>query len=179
MALKRAVARRVVARFLATAVLVALLASPGPASSGWVGGIENHVLGLFAPSCASAGPPSYPSTVLGDTPLAYYRLDESSGSLTNDSSGNNQNLTYGAHAVLGQTGLIAGDSDTAAVAAGGAIGVVSTARGAGALSSAVASRRGRLGGSSRRTPGWRTDGRERKVWGRRRSRAGRRAGGCR
>ena len=37
---------------------------------------------------------SYPATVEGDSPLAYYRMNESSGTLARDSSGNGHNATY-------------------------------------------------------------------------------------
>jgi hypothetical protein len=108
-------------RWTAAVVALTLLAQPltaAPGGSWGIGGalgrLFDDVVGLFTSSSASAGPPTYPSVVGADNPLVYYRLDESSGSTAHDSSGNNQSLTYGTHAVLGQTGLIAGDSDTAA-----------------------------------------------------------------
>jgi hypothetical protein len=59
---------------------------------------------------------SYSSEVLVDTPLAYYRLGESSGTSMADSSGNARHGSYDATnpPVLGVAGLLLGDSDTAA-----------------------------------------------------------------
>ena len=59
-------------------------------------------------------PPSgYASTILGDAPTAYYRLDESGGTAI-DSSGNGLNATYGSSVTGGATGLLLGTTDTAA-----------------------------------------------------------------
>lgn len=55
----------------------------------------------------------YPSAVLADSPQAYYRMDESSGTTLHDSSGNSQNGTLNATFTLGQTGALANDVDTA------------------------------------------------------------------
>lgn len=55
---------------------------------------------------------SYASNVLADTPLRYYRLGESSGTLAADISGNGQNGTYSTPFTLAQTGLLTGDPAT-------------------------------------------------------------------
>ncbi|HEY4871714.1 MAG TPA: LamG-like jellyroll fold domain-containing protein [Candidatus Dormibacteraeota bacterium] len=56
---------------------------------------------------------SYSSTVLGDSPVAYWRLGEASGTTMADASGTGNAGTYHGGYTLGQTGIIAGDSDTA------------------------------------------------------------------
>lgn len=56
---------------------------------------------------------SYSTEVLADSPLAYWRLGDASGTTLTDSSGNGHNGTYSS-ITLGTTGLLAGDSDTAA-----------------------------------------------------------------
>ncbi len=63
---------------------------------------------------------SYPSEVLADSPLAYYRLGESSGTAMVDASGNGRDGTYTSTA-LGTAGALAGsgDSDTAITLTGG------------------------------------------------------------
>lgn len=53
----------------------------------------------------------YSSTVLADTPLRYYRLDDTSGTTVTDSSGNGQNGTITGGVTLSKTGLIANDPD--------------------------------------------------------------------
>ena len=61
----------------------------------------------------------YESAVMGDTPSAYYRLGESSGTTATDTSGNGNNGTYSAIGVtLGTTGAITNDTDTAATFGG-------------------------------------------------------------
>jgi hypothetical protein len=52
--------------------------------------------------------------VLADQPLAYWRLDELSGSVAKDSSGNHNDATYVGGVMLGAPGALAGDADTAA-----------------------------------------------------------------
>jgi len=75
----------------------------------------------YSDSLAGVGAPgftatygTYQQTLLADSPTAYYRFDESSGTTANDSSGNGYNGTYASSGVtLGQTGAIVGSSDTA------------------------------------------------------------------
>jgi hypothetical protein len=60
---------------------------------------------------------SYSSEVLADSPLAYYRLGETSGTTMVDSSGNGRDGMYGGDTVpptLGVAGLLSGSSDTCA-----------------------------------------------------------------
>jgi hypothetical protein len=57
---------------------------------------------------------SYSSEVLADSPLAYYRLGEASGTTMTDSSGNGRDGTYPDAPTLGVSGLLTGDADTAA-----------------------------------------------------------------
>src|SRR5450631_1926354 len=54
---------------------------------------------------------TYSSTILGDTPTAYYRLDELSGSVANDSSGNSYTAKVSG-ASYSKPGAISGDTDT-------------------------------------------------------------------
>lgn len=56
---------------------------------------------------------SYSSTVLADSPLAYWRLGETSGTSATDSSGNSRSATYTNSPTLGSTGLLTGDADKA------------------------------------------------------------------
>ena len=56
---------------------------------------------------------SYAAEVLADAPLGYWRMGEPSGTTMVDSSGNGRNGTYAGSPVLGGTGLIVGDVDTA------------------------------------------------------------------
>jgi Concanavalin A-like lectin/glucanases superfamily len=75
------------------------------------------------------GPPanaynSYKKTVLADGPTAYYRLDESSGTVANDSSGNGYNAQLSGSVTLSQSSLIVGDSD-ASILFNGVTGMIS------------------------------------------------------
>jgi hypothetical protein len=55
---------------------------------------------------------AYHDAVMADSPLGYYRLNESSGSVATDSSGNGRNGAYsGSGVTLAQTGLLYGNSD--------------------------------------------------------------------
>ena len=67
------------------------------------------LLVLLWPSVVSAAPTSesYREAVLADRPLAYYRLDETSGRVAHDSSGHGFHGKIGAHVKLGQRGLVA------------------------------------------------------------------------
>lgn len=62
---------------------------------------------------AAAAATTYEDVVLADSPIAYWRLGESSGTTAVDSSGNNRDGTYNGP-TLGATGLLSGDADTAA-----------------------------------------------------------------
>jgi len=63
----------------------------------------------------------YSATILADSPQAYYRLNESSGTVATDSSGHGYNGTLSGINAYSQAGAIVGDSDTAITfaAAGG------------------------------------------------------------
>ena len=64
---------------------------------------------------------SYPSVVATDSPLVYYRLDESQGPTATDSSGNANNGTYSSSGVTyQQAGALVNDSDTAVSLSGSA-----------------------------------------------------------
>ncbi len=68
-----------------------------------------------APADGSDGAPlDYPSTVLADKPLAYLRVDESTGTVAHDSSGNGDNGQYAGGFTLGVPGALLTDSDPAA-----------------------------------------------------------------
>jgi hypothetical protein len=56
---------------------------------------------------AAANP--YVAVVLADQPIAYYRLDETSGTTAHDSSGHGLDATYGSSVVLGVGGLVGSD----------------------------------------------------------------------
>lgn len=62
---------------------------------------------------ATPPPSGYAATVLGDTPTAYYRLDDT-GSTAFDSSGNGLNATYGSSVTENAPGLLLGTTDTGA-----------------------------------------------------------------
>ena len=56
----------------------------------------------------------YSSTILGDSPVVYYRLDEASGTTAADSSGHGYSATYASSGITyGVAGAISGDSDKA------------------------------------------------------------------
>lgn len=76
----------------------------------------NAVTTIGAPTIISG----YASQVLADTPVAYYRLDETSG-VMHDTSGNSRDATVGGTgATRGVTGLLEHDPDTAYTVAGAA-----------------------------------------------------------
>lgn len=56
---------------------------------------------------------TYSAEVLADTPLAYWKLGEASGTTATDSSGNANDGTYTGSPTLGATGMLTGDPDTA------------------------------------------------------------------
>ncbi len=66
----------------------------------------------------------YPTAVLADSPVLYYRLGDPSGStVAVDSSGNGHNGVYAGGVTLGEPGALAGDPDTSA-AFDGSTGIV-------------------------------------------------------
>ena len=68
-------------------------------------------IGVVAASYVASA--AYVAAVLADTPLAYYRLGESSGTTMNDGSGNARHGTYSGTYTLGAAGLLPGDTDKA------------------------------------------------------------------
>src|SRR5206468_336504 len=72
-------------------------------------GVGSLVLGRTTALAAS-----YSSTVLADSPLVYYHLDETSGLTAADSSGNGVTGTYASSSITYHVvGALVGDSDTA------------------------------------------------------------------
>jgi hypothetical protein len=70
---------------------------------------------------------TYAATILADTPQVYYRLNDSSGSVAVDSSGNGHNGTLSGVATYGQIGVIVGDSNTCMqFSAGGGVAMPNT-----------------------------------------------------
>src|SRR5213592_584293 len=93
------------------------------------------VIGPVLSSCGAATtaagpttPPSYKASVLADHPVAYWRLDEATGTVMVDASGNGNDGAYAGAVTLGQPGALASDGDTAAGVgpAGGTASVAST-----------------------------------------------------
>jgi hypothetical protein len=89
-------------------------------------GLGSHVLpgttsgstgGVRRPKTTSEA--SYPTAVLANNPVAYYRMDDSSGTTMMDASTNGHNGTYGTSVTLGVPGLIASSGDTAGSFPGG------------------------------------------------------------
>ena len=72
-----------------------------------------------APADASADSPAdapssvYRAAVLADSPLAYWRLGETSGTVAHDETGNGHDGTYVGGVTLGQPGALTGDANTA------------------------------------------------------------------
>jgi hypothetical protein len=56
---------------------------------------------------------TYSQVVLSDAPLAYWRVDETSGLVAHDITGNGYDATYVGGSTLGASGALVGDSDTA------------------------------------------------------------------
>jgi hypothetical protein len=68
-----------------------------------------------APAEVSADAGSvYANTVLSDAPLAYWRVDEASGTVAHDATGNGNDAYYTGGVTLGSGGALIGDTDTAA-----------------------------------------------------------------
>ena len=60
-------------------------------------------------SCGSVAP-KYQVQVLADKPLVYWRLDEATGTVALDSSGNGLSGAYDPSVALGQAGAMSGDN---------------------------------------------------------------------
>jgi hypothetical protein len=63
----------------------------------------------------TSGSGGYVGTILGDSPQAYWRLDELAGTTAFDSSGHGVNASYGAGVTLGVAGALLSDPSDAAV----------------------------------------------------------------
>lgn len=70
---------------------------------------------------------SYTSEVLADSPAAYWRLGDASGTTAVDSSGNGHNGVYTGTVTLGATGLVPGDATTSADFSAGNSGAAGSA----------------------------------------------------
>jgi RHS repeat-associated protein len=89
-------------------------------------GLLGVILGGLIPAVAMVATPKhvgatdpYSTAILADSPVLYYRLDESSGTAATDSSGNGYTGTYNSSGVtLGASGALIGNSDTAATNSG-------------------------------------------------------------
>ena len=71
-----------------------------------------HDGGLDAPPDAPSS--LYRAAVLADSPLAYWRLGETGGTVAHDESGHGHDGTYVGGTTLGQPGALTGDPDTCA-----------------------------------------------------------------
>lgn len=88
---------------IAVTVLASMLAAAAPASA----------------ACPSPNGDAYSTAVLADGPIAYYRLDETSGPTMCDSSSQANNGTYnGSNVTYGVPGALLSSSDTAVAADG-------------------------------------------------------------
>ncbi len=65
----------------------------------------------------------YSTTVLADSPVAYYRLDEVTGTTAYDSTSNHYDAALNGTFTLNQPGAIIGDSDTCVLFTGAASGL--------------------------------------------------------
>ena len=83
------------------------------------GGAETHTISANAQAAYTAtytpqsGGTGYSATVLADSPAAYWRLGEASGTTAADASGNGRAGSYLNTPTLGQPGALSGDANTA------------------------------------------------------------------
>lgn len=76
--------------------------------------------GFILSGCAASRHSSYSAAVLADTPLGFWRLDETTGALTAlDSSGNGRALTVSSPPTMGVASLLTGDADACMTFAAG------------------------------------------------------------
>jgi hypothetical protein len=71
------------------------------------------LLGMIWPLLVAFAPASYPDQVLSDQPIAYWRLDETSGTTLADTSGEGHDASTTGGLTLGATGAMPGDPDLA------------------------------------------------------------------
>ena len=100
------------------------LGGPSDAHTGFAGAVGEFALYGTALSAArvqahysaainpdpTPPPSSYAATVLADSPVAYYRTNETSGTTATDSSGHGYNGTYGSSVTLNGPALVTGDA---------------------------------------------------------------------
>jgi Concanavalin A-like lectin/glucanases superfamily len=99
----------------ASATITATLSSGGTATAPFT----FAAAGTSTPTPVATTPPatsSYISAVAADKPLAYYRMNESAGTVMTDSSGNGKNGGYTGGYKLAQPALLIGDSAAKSVA---------------------------------------------------------------
>jgi Concanavalin A-like lectin/glucanases superfamily len=99
----------------ASATITATLSSGGSATAPFT----FAAAGAPTPTPVATTPPatsSYISVVAADKPLAYYRMNESTGTVLTDSSGNGKSGSYTAGYKLAQPALLIGDSAAKSVA---------------------------------------------------------------
>jgi hypothetical protein len=65
------------------------------------------IAALLATAPPAFAAPTYRQIVMGDHPLAYWRLDETKGTIAHDSSGHHYDGVIGSHVKVGAPGLIA------------------------------------------------------------------------
>jgi hypothetical protein len=90
----------------------------------WAALITILCLSLLLPSISReplsvSASSSYSTTVLGDSPAAYWRLGEAFGTVMKDASSNGNNGSYSGTIIQGQVGAIMGDGDPAVLFNGG------------------------------------------------------------
>src|SRR5207248_7777109 len=88
--------------------------------------MNNFGIGTWSAASAAVTPTgtatTYPSTIQADGPSIYYRLDEGTGSVAADSSGNARPASYRGSYTLGAAGPLVGDSDPGVSLSGGSVG---------------------------------------------------------
>jgi hypothetical protein len=86
-----------------------------PYTSGYLGlYTEDAEVKFGSIQVPTAGTPTpYPSLILASSPIAYWRLDETSGTTAADSSGHALTATYGTGVTLGSAGLLTSSADMA------------------------------------------------------------------
>lgn len=83
-------------------------------TASWSAGTRSAIVTLALKPAAAAA--NYRSTIMADSPVAYYRLGESSGTTASDETGS-YDATYTNSPTLGEAGAISGDSNTSVLLA--------------------------------------------------------------
>lgn len=78
-----------------------------------------YTLGVLAPGGAPPAPVTFADVVLADSPQAFYRLAEASGTVMGDSSGHARAGAYSGTLTLAQAGLLTGDTNSCVSFGGG------------------------------------------------------------